>query len=285
MTRDETIDQKLARLQPMFFDPNVDPIVTNKTPGAGKDILQASANNLYSGVSMADLKGFNEKYGLNSRLVKQNGKLVEEVYRIDGKLRQVHHRDRQAPRGREAVCRTADGEGARRARQVLSHRRSRRSRGVRHRVGAGQGVAGRHHQRLHRGLRRSARHQGQLGRPGLLRQPGKDAAHQDARHQRAVVRGPHAVGCEVSQGQRAGHRRQRHRRRRRDRRLRPGDAGRHQPAERSGDPREVRQQVGGAVERQRGVRQVGARQHAQRVLVGRGRSRARRRSSGPSAAS
>src|SRR5436190_23354574 len=69
----------------MFFDPNVDPIVTNKTPGPGKDILSASANNLYSGVSMADLKGFTEKYGLNSRLVKQNGKLVEEVYRVDGK--------------------------------------------------------------------------------------------------------------------------------------------------------------------------------------------------------
>ena len=88
-TGSETIDQKLARLQPMFFDPNVDPIVTNKTPGAGKDILQASANNLYSGVSMADLKGFNEKYGLNSRLIKkggkQNGKLVEEVYRVDGR--------------------------------------------------------------------------------------------------------------------------------------------------------------------------------------------------------
>ena len=85
MTWEKTIDDKLARLGPMFFDPNVDPIVTNKTPGAGKDILQASANNLYSGVSMADLKGFHEKYGLNSRLVKQNGKLVEEVYRIDGK--------------------------------------------------------------------------------------------------------------------------------------------------------------------------------------------------------
>lgn len=75
----------VARLQPMFFDPAVDPIVTNKTPGAGKDILQSSANNLYSGVTMADLKGFEEKYGLNSRLVKQNGKLVEEVYRIDGR--------------------------------------------------------------------------------------------------------------------------------------------------------------------------------------------------------
>lgn len=84
-TGSETIDQKLARLQPMFFDPKVDPIVTNKTPGPGKDILSASANNLYSGVSMADLKGFTEKYGLNSRLVKQNGTLVEEVYRVGGK--------------------------------------------------------------------------------------------------------------------------------------------------------------------------------------------------------
>ena len=32
----EAIDAVLARLQPMFFDPNVDPIVTNKTPGAGQ---------------------------------------------------------------------------------------------------------------------------------------------------------------------------------------------------------------------------------------------------------
>src|SRR5688572_20371704 len=41
----EGMEAKLKRLEPMFFDPNVDPIVTNKTPGAGKDILQASANN------------------------------------------------------------------------------------------------------------------------------------------------------------------------------------------------------------------------------------------------
>jgi dipeptidyl-peptidase III len=81
----ESVDAMLARLSPMLFDPNVDPMVTNKTPGAGRDILTASANNLYSGVSMADLKGFTEKYGLNSRLVKQDGRLVEEVYRIDGR--------------------------------------------------------------------------------------------------------------------------------------------------------------------------------------------------------
>jgi dipeptidyl-peptidase-3 len=85
VVEDETLDAKLARLEPMFFDPNVDPIVTNKTPGAGKDILQSSANNLYAGVSLADLKGFNEKYGLNSRLAKRDGKLVEEVYRVGGR--------------------------------------------------------------------------------------------------------------------------------------------------------------------------------------------------------
>ena len=82
----ESLDATLARLQPMFFDPGVDPIVTNKTPPKGGDILQSSANNLYAGgVAMADLKGFTEKHGLNSRLVKANGTLVEEVYKIGGR--------------------------------------------------------------------------------------------------------------------------------------------------------------------------------------------------------
>ena len=81
----ESVDQLLTRLGPMFFDPNVDPSVTNKAPGPGKDILSSSANNLYSGVSMADLRGFTEKYGLNSRLVKSDGRLVEEVYRVGGR--------------------------------------------------------------------------------------------------------------------------------------------------------------------------------------------------------
>jgi dipeptidyl-peptidase-3 len=81
----ETVEAMLARLQPAFFDLTVDPIVTNKTPGPGKDILTGSANNLYSGVSMADLKKVKEQYGLNSRLVKTPQGLVEEVYKIDGR--------------------------------------------------------------------------------------------------------------------------------------------------------------------------------------------------------
>ena len=81
----ETLDQMLARLQPKFFDPNVDPIVTSKTPQAGTDILAASSNNLYVGVTMKDLEGFQERYPLNSRLVKKDGKVVEEVYRVGGR--------------------------------------------------------------------------------------------------------------------------------------------------------------------------------------------------------
>ena len=88
-----TLPADLSKLDPLFFDPDVDPIVTNKTPGPGKDILQASANNLYRDVTMADLAGFEERHPLNSRLVKSEGRLVEEVYRIggryDGCIRQI----------------------------------------------------------------------------------------------------------------------------------------------------------------------------------------------------
>ncbi len=81
----ETLDAMLARLSPLFFDPEVDAIVTSKTPGPGQDLLQASANNLYQDVTLADLEGFEERYGLNSRLVKREGRLVEEVYRVGGR--------------------------------------------------------------------------------------------------------------------------------------------------------------------------------------------------------
>jgi dipeptidyl-peptidase-3 len=81
----ESLTDLLARLARCFFDPEFDPIVTSKTPGAGKDILQASANNLYRDVTMADLEGFAERYPLNSRLVKRDGQLVEEVYRVGGR--------------------------------------------------------------------------------------------------------------------------------------------------------------------------------------------------------
>jgi dipeptidyl-peptidase III len=81
----ETLDQLLERLAPMFFDPNVDPTVTSKTPPPGQDILTASTNNLYAGVALADLEAFTEKHPLNSRLIKQDGQLIEDVYRVGGR--------------------------------------------------------------------------------------------------------------------------------------------------------------------------------------------------------
>jgi dipeptidyl-peptidase-3 len=82
---DEDVESLVTRLLPLFFDKETDAVVTCKSPGAGRDILQASANNLYQGVSLADLEGFNERYPLNSRLVKQGEGLVEEVYRLGGR--------------------------------------------------------------------------------------------------------------------------------------------------------------------------------------------------------
>ena len=82
----ETVDGLVARLAPMFLDPAIDASVTSKAPGPGRDILDASANNLYAGVRMEDLEGFPERYGLNSRLVKHDdGWLEEEVYREGGR--------------------------------------------------------------------------------------------------------------------------------------------------------------------------------------------------------
>jgi dipeptidyl-peptidase-3 len=84
LAKGETIKKRVDKYAKMFFDPDYDPMVTFKTPGADQDILQSSANNLYVGVTMADLEGFEERHPLNSRLVKKRGKLTEEVYRIGG---------------------------------------------------------------------------------------------------------------------------------------------------------------------------------------------------------
>lgn len=81
----ETPADLVQRYAPMFFDPAVDPMVTNKTPAGGRDLLESSCNNLYEGVTMADLEGYREQHPLNSRLVKRDGALVEEVYRIGGR--------------------------------------------------------------------------------------------------------------------------------------------------------------------------------------------------------
>jgi dipeptidyl-peptidase-3 len=80
-----TVEALVDRYAPMFLDASVDPMVTCKTPENGADILLSSANNLYENVTMADLERFEEKHPLNSRVVKRDGAIVEEVYRIGGR--------------------------------------------------------------------------------------------------------------------------------------------------------------------------------------------------------
>ena len=53
-----------------------------KSPTGGKDVIQASSNTFYPGLSLADLKDFKDQYPLNSRVVRGvDGKLTEFVYR------------------------------------------------------------------------------------------------------------------------------------------------------------------------------------------------------------
>src|SRR5262249_57223386 len=83
----EPLDEWVRRRGPFFFDERVDPTVTSKTPPPGADMRTESANNLYVDVTTADLGGFVEEYGLNSRLLKRDGRLVEEGYPVGGRSR------------------------------------------------------------------------------------------------------------------------------------------------------------------------------------------------------
>ncbi len=80
---DETLEDALNRLQKTMFDPEFEPLLANKSPNPGEDILLSSANNLYEGVTTEEAKAFQDKAinPLNSKVVKQNGRIIEQVYR------------------------------------------------------------------------------------------------------------------------------------------------------------------------------------------------------------
>src|SRR5215471_4891344 len=85
----DAVKKELGDLHAAIFDPQFQPMTTAKTTPPGKDILQASANTFYQGVTLADLKGFTERFPLNSRVVKDAKGIREEVYRAgtpDGKI-------------------------------------------------------------------------------------------------------------------------------------------------------------------------------------------------------
>jgi dipeptidyl-peptidase-3 len=84
------VTREVESLRASLFDPAFEPMMTAKSPVGGKDTIQASSNTFYPGLSLNDLKGLQEKYPLNSRVVRgADGKLTELVYRAgtpDGKV-------------------------------------------------------------------------------------------------------------------------------------------------------------------------------------------------------
>jgi dipeptidyl-peptidase-3 len=73
----------VSELEPWFFDPAFEPMVTAKNPEGGLDIVQASSCTFYGeGVTLADLDAFTEQYELNSTVVRgEDGRLQELVWR------------------------------------------------------------------------------------------------------------------------------------------------------------------------------------------------------------
>jgi dipeptidyl-peptidase-3 len=89
----ETIDDLINKLTPIIFDPNIAQKRTNQAQNV--DLILTSANNLYEGVNQQEVENFyaimknpaDDKpisYGLNSKLVKENGVLKEKIYRVGG---------------------------------------------------------------------------------------------------------------------------------------------------------------------------------------------------------
>ena len=89
----QSVEQFFEELKPVIFDAKV--MAKRVNQADGEDLILTSACNYYEGVTQAeaekfyaDLKDPNDEtpisYGLNSRLVKENGKIYEKVWKVGG---------------------------------------------------------------------------------------------------------------------------------------------------------------------------------------------------------
>lgn len=77
----DALNKELDDLKASLFEASFQPMSTAKVPPAGQDIITASGTTFYEGVTLDELKDFKGDHPLNSRVVKKDGQLVEEVYR------------------------------------------------------------------------------------------------------------------------------------------------------------------------------------------------------------
>ena len=94
-------EELLSVIKPIMFDPSLYPVKVNQA--AGVDLLATSAMNYYEGVSQAEAEDFYAhlnipdetrpiSVGLNSKLVKENGKIAERTWKIGGMYSQALER-------------------------------------------------------------------------------------------------------------------------------------------------------------------------------------------------
>lgn len=91
--KDETVEEMCKKLFPVIFDPSVMPKRVNQTDG--EDLVLTSAANYYEGVTQQEAEDFYAAlkkpddtqpvmYGMNSRLIKEDGQVKEQVWKIGG---------------------------------------------------------------------------------------------------------------------------------------------------------------------------------------------------------
>ncbi len=89
----QTVEQLCEEVFPVIFDPTMMPKRVNQA--AGEDLVLTSACNYYDGVTQQEAEDFYNalknpqdetpvSYGLNSRLVKEDGKIQEKVWKVGG---------------------------------------------------------------------------------------------------------------------------------------------------------------------------------------------------------
>ena len=93
LTEGQTVDELVAFLTPIIFDPMVDSKKVNREPDV--DQVVTSAVNFYEGVTQAEVEAFYGRmidendatpvsHGLNSKLIKTDGRIREKVWKVGG---------------------------------------------------------------------------------------------------------------------------------------------------------------------------------------------------------
>ena len=93
LKKGEKLDAFISFLTPIIFDPSIAPVKVNLAAGA--DVIATSANNFYEGLTQKEVEDYYNarldksdphpvSIGLNSKLMKKDGKIVEKTWKVEG---------------------------------------------------------------------------------------------------------------------------------------------------------------------------------------------------------